>query len=281
MPSADADSSNSVPTTVSTAYSWKNGHTVNEEGKRVIPLIDIRKANSTDPQEKAEFFKLLRYAVTEVGFLYLQHAPGLDKGFVDKVIEQCHLFFAQPDEDKAAIHMSKSKFFRGWTKLGDERTQYQANLRENLDLGFELEPVKEDEVFGNTWRKLFIGPNQWPDETKFPEFRPTLLTYIEKTYEAQMLLTRLILKIFDLPENTLDRYFTFPATISEPQPFCLCKIAYYPKVDVTDELRAKIPTLFDQDGFLQGCGPHKDNSAMMTVLCQDEGGLEVQGHGGV
>lgn len=242
---------------VATTYSWKDGHTVDVNGTRVIPLIDVKLLDASDA-DRTEFFKLLRYAVTDVGFLYLKNVPGLNQSFIDAVIAQCHAFFAQPEDAKAEIHMGKSKHFRGWTKLGDERTQYHQNLRENLDLGFELEPVKDN--LGHTWRDLFIGPNQWPDETKFPEFKSTMMRYIDAAYKTEMLLIRLILSIFNLPENYLDKYFTFPEREDQPQPFCLCKIAYYPKVEVTPELRAKVPTLFDSDGYLQGCGAHKDNS---------------------
>jgi hypothetical protein len=63
-------SSSSKPA-VSTSYRWANGHTVADDGKRVIPLINVRMMDGS-LGEQAEFFKLLKYAVTEVGFLYLQ-----------------------------------------------------------------------------------------------------------------------------------------------------------------------------------------------------------------
>ncbi|KAI9021279.1 hypothetical protein DFJ74DRAFT_120332 [Hyaloraphidium curvatum] len=263
---------------VSSYYRWEDGRTVDADGKLVIPLIDMNLLSSGDPAERAEFERLLRYAVTDVGFLLLRNMPGLDQAFINKLLEQCHLFFGQPESEKDKLHMSNSKFFRGWTKLGDERTQYHQNLRENVDLGFELEPTTDPDAV--QWRQCFRGPNQWPDEEKFPEFRETMLQYIDRAYKAQMTLIRLMLRLFDLPENYLDRYFTFHEDPADPEPFCLCKVAYYPKVDLeSDDIKA-LPDLLDKDGFLQGCGPHKDNNTLLTILVQDDEGLEVQAHDG-
>ncbi len=68
MPSADAGTATAPVSKpeVSTKYRWENGHTVSEEdGKRVIPLINVQMLDGSDA-DKEEFFKLLKYAVTEV-----------------------------------------------------------------------------------------------------------------------------------------------------------------------------------------------------------------------
>ncbi|KAJ3328076.1 hypothetical protein HDU93_001676, partial [Gonapodya sp. JEL0774] len=56
-------------------------------------------------------------------------------------------------------------------------------------------------------------------------------------------------------------------------PFLFAKLAYYPALTETDEKK-------QEDAFVQGIGPHRDAGSWLTLLVQDEPGLEVQRHDG-
>lgn len=62
-----------------------------------VPILDLSLAK--DPATKPQFLKELRYALMEVGFLYLKNVGISDETF-KKVIEQGIAFFDIPEEEK-------------------------------------------------------------------------------------------------------------------------------------------------------------------------------------
>jgi isopenicillin N synthase-like dioxygenase len=62
-----------------------------------IPILDL--ALAQDPATKPAFLSELRYALMEVGFLYLKNVGISDETF-NQVIEEGKAFFDIPNEEK-------------------------------------------------------------------------------------------------------------------------------------------------------------------------------------
>lgn len=72
-----------------------------------IPILDL--AHAKDPATKPEFLTELRYALMEVGFLYLKNV-GIPDELFQEVMQQGKAFFDIPEEDKYASprHLARS-----------------------------------------------------------------------------------------------------------------------------------------------------------------------------
>ena len=78
----------------------------------------------------------LRHAAHEVGFFYLS-GHGAPLALADEILALSREFFALPLEEKLAVDMANSPHFRGYTRVGSERTGGRADWREQLDIGLE------------------------------------------------------------------------------------------------------------------------------------------------
>lgn len=214
-----------------------------------LPVLDLR-AFDAGLEARRRFVDALGAAARDAGFFYLVgHGIADDLGRTAFALSR--RFFALPEAEKRAIEMVHSPHFRGYTRVGRERTRGQPDQREQLDVGLEataLAHVPAD----RPWLRL-QGPNQWP--ASLPELRPVLL-------QLQEALTRVLLRLLDgfalaldQPEDAFDGLVGSTATR-------LLKLIRYP---------GRLP-----GGADQGVGTHKD-SGILTAVWQDEvGGLEVE-----
>jgi isopenicillin N synthase-like dioxygenase len=109
----------------------------------------------------------LRRAAHEVGFFQLV-GHGVPRELTRELVAVSRRFFSLPAEDKLAIENIRSPQFRGYTRIGGERTHGDVDWREQIDISVErpaIEPV--DGV--PDYRRL-EGPNLWPEA--LPELRP-------------------------------------------------------------------------------------------------------------
>ncbi len=213
-----------------------------------LPVLDL--ADFDAPATRTTFVRALRQAAHEVGFFYLT-GHGLPASRMRELFSLSRAFFALPEADKLAIQMANSRHFRGYTRLGDERTAGRIDWREQIDIGLEL-PALSVQPADPPWRRL-QGPNQWPPA--LPALRPAFLAW----HEAAGGVARRLLQAFAL---ALEQ----PAGVFEPllapTPTQIVKAIRYPGRDAA--------------AGDQGCGAHKD-SELLTLLLQDEvGGLQVQ-----
>ena len=72
-----------------------------------IPILDLSLARS--PDTKPRFLESLRYALLEVGFLYIKNT-GIEDELVRHVVEQGKAFFDLPMEAKLEIEMKNGTF---------------------------------------------------------------------------------------------------------------------------------------------------------------------------
>ena len=124
-----------------------------------MPIISLDKLGN----EREESVRL-REATHDVGFFYLVD-HGVPASLEGDLLRVGRELFALPDADKAAIDMMNSPHFRGFTRLGGERTQGRQDWREQIDIGAERPAIMRSD---HAW-DILEGPNQWP--AALPELR--------------------------------------------------------------------------------------------------------------
>jgi len=214
-----------------------------------LPILDLG-ALDAGGKGRDEFLARLREASREFGFFYLV-GHGVAPELARNVQLLARRFFALPDAEKRAIEMVNSPHFRGYTRVGWERTRGRPDWREQLDVGAERTVIPPGPGVPN-WARL-QGPNQWPES--LPALRPALLRW---QTELTLLLIR-VLRAFALALEQPEEVFE---PIYRDAPNQLVKIIRYPG-------RA-----FDPEA--QGVGAHKDSGIVTAVLQDEHGGLQVE-----
>ncbi|GAA1155721.1 2-oxoglutarate and iron-dependent oxygenase domain-containing protein [Ornithinicoccus hortensis] len=217
-----------------------------------LPVLDLRAA--ADPATAQEFRDMLREATHDYGFFYLV-GHGIDPALTERIIAVSREFFALPEADKLEIENVTSPHFRGYTRVGGERTQGQVDWREQIDIGPERPAVPAGPDVPDYW--ILQGPNLWP--TALPEVRETLEEWNATLAELS---TRLLAEWAESLGQPRD---VFDATFADA-PATLTKIVRYP---------GRV-----EGGTAQGVGWHND-SGVLTLLLVEPGkrGLQVERHG--
>ncbi|MBN9190718.1 MAG: 2-oxoglutarate and iron-dependent oxygenase domain-containing protein, partial [Microbacterium sp.] len=100
-----------------------------------LPVLDLSRLDA-GPEEAARFRDDLRAATHDVGFFYLT-GTGVSAELEGRLHRAARDFFALPEADKLAIENVQSPHFRGYTRVGGERTQGKVDWREQIDIGPE------------------------------------------------------------------------------------------------------------------------------------------------
>jgi len=216
-----------------------------------LPILDLSRLDA-GPEEAAQFRDDLRDATHDVGFFYLT-GTGITPVLEARLHRAALDFFALPEDDKLAIENVKSPHFRGYTRIGGERTQGKVDWREQIDIGPEREAITDPAA--PDFARL-IGPNLWPDA------QPELRDVVAEWHAQLSIVARRLLRAWALAlgadESYFDDHFGEPST--------LIKIVRYPGKD--------------DPAPQQGVGAHKD-SGVLTLLWVEpgKGGLQVQRDG--
>lgn len=216
-----------------------------------LPILDLSLLDQGDAAA-ARFRDELRAATHDVGFFYLT-GTGVSPALERRLLEVSRDFFALPEADKLAIENVTSPHFRGYTRVGGERTQGRVDWREQIDIGPEREAVTEPAA--PDFARL-IGPNLWPAA------QPELREVIDEWHEHLTGIARKLLRAWAValgaPETYFDEHFGEPST--------LIKIVRYPGTEDPEPQ--------------QGVGAHKD-SGVLTLLWIEpgKGGLQVERDG--
>src|SRR6478609_3491390 len=129
-----------------------------------LPILDLSQLDA-GPDAAARFRDELRDATHDVGFFYLV-GTGVPAQLERRLHRVAREFFALPEADKLAVENIKSPHFRGYTRIGGERTQGKVDWREQIDIGPERAPITAPDA--PDYSRL-IGPNLWPGAQ--PELR--------------------------------------------------------------------------------------------------------------
>ncbi len=216
-----------------------------------LPVLDLSRLDA-GPVAAAGFRADLRAATHDVGFFYLT-GTGVPPELEARLHRAARDFFALPEADKLAIENVNSPHFRGYTRIGGERTQGRVDWREQIDIGPERAAL--DPETSPDYARL-IGPNLWPEAQ--PELREVVSEWHDHLSGVARKLLRAWALALGAEESYFDEHFGEPST--------LIKIVRYPgKDDPTPQ---------------QGVGAHKD-SGVLTLLWVEpgKGGLQVQRDG--
>jgi isopenicillin N synthase-like dioxygenase len=212
-----------------------------------LPILDLSLLDD-GPDAAALFREQLRAAAHDVGFFYLT-GTGVSPELEQRLHTTARDFFALPEADKLAIENVHSPHFRGYTRVGGERTQGKVDWREQIDIGPERAAIDDPEA-ADFFR--LTGPNLWPAAQ--PELREVVSEWHDHLSGVARKLLRAWAVSLGAPESYFDEHFGDPST--------LIKIVRYPgKEDPTPQ---------------QGVGAHKD-SGVLTLLWVEpgKGGLQV------
>lgn len=217
-----------------------------------IPVLDLSLLNGTAEQQ-AQFRDDLRRATHEVGFFSLV-GHGVPRELIDRAYETARAFFALPESHKLAIENVTSPHFRGYTRMGGERTLGRVDIREQIDLGAERPAVAMTADTPDYW--ILEGPNLWPEA--LPQLRTVTEEWIARLDEVGTRLLRAWAEALGAAPDAFD------AAFERPSPYL--KIVRYPGVS------AEQPA--------QGVGAHKD-LGVLTLLSVEDGkaGLQVEKDG--
>lgn len=216
-----------------------------------LPVLDLSLLDQ-GPDAAARFRDELRAATHDVGFFYLT-GTGVSPELEAKLLQAAKDFFALPEAEKLAIENVTSPHFRGYTRVGGERTQGRVDWREQIDIGPERAAI--DDPDGPGYNRL-VGPNLWPAAQ--PELKDVVTEWHDHLTGVARKLLRAWALALGAEEQYFDRHFGDPQT--------LIKIVRYPgKDDPTPQ---------------QGVGAHKD-SGVLTLLWVEpgKGGLQVERDG--
>ncbi|MDT0115574.1 2-oxoglutarate and iron-dependent oxygenase domain-containing protein [Microbacterium sp. PRF11] len=216
-----------------------------------LPVLDLSLLDQ-GPDAAARFRDELRAATHDVGFFYLT-GTGVSAELEANLLKVAKDFFALPEAEKLSIENVTSPHFRGYTRVGGERTQGRVDWREQIDIGPERDAIDDRE--GPGYNRL-IGPNLWPAAQ--PELKDVVTEWHDHLTGVARKLLRAWALALGAEEQYFDRHFGDPQT--------LIKIVRYPgKDDPTPQ---------------QGVGAHKD-SGVLTLLWVEpgKGGLQVERDG--
>lgn len=217
-----------------------------------LPLLDISPflADPTsDPAQK--FVTQLTQACREPGFCYLK-GHGVDPNLENAASEAARTFFALPAGSRKRLEIANSPHFRGYTILGDERTQGISDWRDQLDVGPE-EAAPTLTANDPPWLRL-RGPNQWPDE--IPQMSSATLNWMAALEPLGLAVTRALALGLGQSIDAFDTHV-------QPRPDVHVKIIRYPAQEPNQDTG-------------QGVGLHHDSGLLSFILQDDQTGLQVQ-----
>lgn len=218
-----------------------------------LPILDLSRLDA-GPAEAAAFRHDLRETTHDVGFFYLV-GHGVDQVLIDDLLAVSKRFFELPEEDKLAIENTLSPQFRGYTRMGGERTHGDVDWREQIDIGVERDAVEPGPAVADYWR--LEGPNLWP--AALPELQALAGEWVEKLSAVSLRLLRAWAVSLGAPEDAFDDAFAH-------NPFPSLKIVRYPGENGAEDR--------------QGVGAHRDGGVLTLLLVEPgKGGLQVEHEG--
>ncbi|RNE48550.1 isopenicillin N synthase family dioxygenase [Corynebacterium alimapuense] len=216
-----------------------------------LPIISLDRL--INGPGRAEEIAKLRQVTHEIGFFYLAD-HGVSRQLQEEMFVTAHEFFALPQEAKEEISNLNNPHYRGYSELGDERTQGKTDWREQIDYGADR-PALTEGLDTHPWRVL-EGPNPWP--SAIPQMKELIDSWLAQLSDIGLDLLRAWAESLDQAPDYFDEIFTHPHP--------MMKLAHYPAPEA--------------GGPGQGVGAHHD-AGVLTLLLPEEGssGLQVRHEG--
>lgn len=119
-----------------------------------IPMIDLGKGGNADTRKK--LLADLRYALTNVGFLYVSN-HGIPSAVIGNLVDALPRLFGLFIEEKEEVALSNSPHFLGYSGSGSETTAGKVDERDQFEFATELEATWN---IGKALAERLKGPNQ-------------------------------------------------------------------------------------------------------------------------
>ncbi|KAF4125516.1 Isopenicillin N synthase [Geosmithia morbida] len=203
-----------------------------------IPRLDL--SLSRDPSTESLLLSQLRYALIDVGFLYVKN-HGVPDRVISDMQKALPKLFSLPSQAKEKVALRKSPHFLGFSADGSEITAGKRDRREQFEFANELTATWTE---GLPLSERLRGPNQWPEE--YPQLRGIVEDYITEMTALGERFLRLVSKALSFLRDD-----TFLGFLSDQHRL---KLVHYPAMNDGSEG--------------QGVGPHKDSSGWWTFLLQ-------------
>ena len=215
-----------------------------------VPVIDVAEvfADSTSAAAVSAIDQIADACKTWGFFQVVNH--GIPARLIDEVWQQTHALFALPVEEKLKIVRNKDN---PWGFYNNELTKNQRDKKEVFDFTREgVDPI-------------YRQSNRWPAGQ--PEFKATMMSYLEACTELSLNLLEAFCLGLDLPANFMHDDFATNHT-------GFVRLNYYPVKDPMAGLAIDHQPTADL-----GIHHHTDAGAL-TVLLQDQvSGLQVYREG--
>ena len=215
-----------------------------------LPVLDVAPFLA-DPwsDESQTFVVRLRTVCHEIGFAHVV-GHGVSAELEANLLLAARRFFDLPLDERRALALVESAAFRGYTSVGDERTQGRPDRRDQLDFGPEQTAPLPGHA-GPAWLRL-RGPNQWPE--RMPELSSLALTWLDDMLGLGIGIMRALAVGLGQPLDRFDSAFI-------PRHDLHAKIIRYPAGSAPSD---------------QGVGLHHDSGLLTFILQRDVGGLQVR-----
>jgi isopenicillin N synthase-like dioxygenase len=230
-----------------------------------LPKVDWLDRES----DSSKFFKDLSYALSEFGFMVLTNAPGFSNDFQQEAFQEVRGFFDSPKETKKTAYIAKTPYFRGYSYPTPADSGF-GQVIEAFQYGFEQEPLcHHDDKTQPIHRRLFRGPNTWPDAKSLPGFRPLIDDLNGRYHRLTHLLGEAIVESLGEDISAFREYFDFEdpdLAASLNHNFSLDAFAEKDREKVKQEYKK-----FES----QRVGAHIDGPPFIALLINDRPGLQV------
>ena len=210
-----------------------------------LPIIDAATL------DQPETIAALRAACTSTGFFYLGN-HGVQPAVIAATLQQAHLFFALPIEQRMAVWLRHSRCNRGYEPMQAQVLEAGTppDLKEGFYIGNELAEDHPRVLAG----MFNHGPNQWP--AGLPGFRPAIDTYFTALTALSVRLMRAMALSLGLAPEVFAAFCV--------DPMAILRLLHYPPQPANPQPGEK------------GCGAHTDWGCLTLLLQDDAGGLQVQ-----
>jgi isopenicillin N synthase-like dioxygenase len=214
----------------------------------------------------------LRHALANVGFCVLVNHPDFVDESQKRWFSTVRHFFDASDDDKATGDIALSPYYRGWSK--DKRAmegKIPAMLaQEAYQYGFDQEKIADhDDKTVPIYKRLFRGPNTWPDAHKFPDFKPTVDDLTDRYHRCTHDLGHLICESIGADTAKFDHLFPF-----EDPDLAASLNHNFGMAGVPPEYHDKVKAEFAKP-FSPHTSTHIDGPPFIALLVNDRPGLQV------
>lgn len=239
-----------------------------------LPLVDW----SDVSRDRPRFLTDLRSALADVGFCVLVNHPDFADDVQQRMFRASREFFSAPAEAKRSADISLTPYYRGWSM--DQRAEKgripSLLAQEAFQYSFDTAPdAAHDDATVPVWKRLFKGPNTWPDAARFPDFKPAVSELTSKYHALTHDLGHLICESIGADPACFDALF------SRDDPDLAASINHNFGMDgVPRSHWAKVRAEYTKP-FSPHTGAHIDGPPFVALLINDRPGLQVvAGEGG-